>query len=186
MTVRNDNGSQFIANDVRQFLQSAEAKQEFTHIAAPQENACIEAYHSIVQHEVVERFEFASYYETLQTLKAYVDFYNNRRIHRGIGCKTPQRMWDEYEISKFTRSGEAEAGNAGGQPARNILTDGDGQEGVFTAPSTPFTSAPISSLSSNALKNSTSNESFDLNSFEVFVQVMGGKTHPFHFILVRQ
>ena len=36
--VRNDNGSQFIANDVKQFLSSAEAKQEFTHIATPQEN----------------------------------------------------------------------------------------------------------------------------------------------------
>lgn len=35
---RNDNGSQFIANDVKQFLKSVEAKQEFTHIATPQEN----------------------------------------------------------------------------------------------------------------------------------------------------
>jgi len=171
VNVRNDNGSQFIANDVRQFLRAAEANQEFTHVATPEENAYIEAYHSIVQREVVERFEFESYYEALQTLKAYVDFYNNRRIHSGTGYKTPQRKWDEYEISKFTPSGEAEAGNAGGQPARNILTDGDDQEGAFIAPSTP---APTSSLSADALKNSTSNVSFDLNSFEVSVQVMGG------------
>ncbi|MCA6438705.1 MAG: DDE-type integrase/transposase/recombinase [Chitinophagaceae bacterium] len=35
VTIRNDNGAQFIANSVKQYLQSAEAKQEFTHIANP-------------------------------------------------------------------------------------------------------------------------------------------------------
>jgi putative transposase len=60
VTGRNDNGSQFIANDVKQFLSSAEAKQEFTHIATPQENSYIEAFHSIVQTEVVDRFDFLS------------------------------------------------------------------------------------------------------------------------------
>jgi hypothetical protein len=31
--IRNDNGSQFIAHQVRQTLQDLEAKQEFTHVA---------------------------------------------------------------------------------------------------------------------------------------------------------
>jgi len=61
VTIRNDNGSQFIANDVKQFLSSAEAIQEFTHIATPEENAYIEAFHSIVQREVIDRHEFMSY-----------------------------------------------------------------------------------------------------------------------------
>ena len=39
--VRNDNGSQFIAIDVYQFLRTAEAFQEFSHIATPEENAYI-------------------------------------------------------------------------------------------------------------------------------------------------
>jgi putative transposase len=59
--VRNNNGSQIIANDIKQFLKTAKAKQEFTHIAIPQENAYIEAFHSIVQREVIDRFEFRSY-----------------------------------------------------------------------------------------------------------------------------
>lgn len=97
VNVRNDNGSQFIANDVRAFLRAAEANQEFTHIATPEENAYIEAYHSILDTEIVQRFEFASYYEARITLTAYVDFYNNRRLHGGIGRRTPQQVWDEYE-----------------------------------------------------------------------------------------
>jgi len=96
VNVRNDNGSQFIAHRVRFFLRSSEANQEFTHIATPEENAYIEAYHSIIEREVIQRFEFSGYYDALLTLKAYVEFYNNRRLHGGIGFKTPQKMWNEY------------------------------------------------------------------------------------------
>jgi putative transposase len=137
VNIRNDNGSQFIANDVRQYLRVAEANQEFTHIATPQENAYIEAYHSIVQTEVVERFEFASYYEATMTLQAYVDFYNNRRLHGSLDHKTPQQIWEEYEKSNFVKSDEAEAGNAGEQPARNNLINGEVLEGVPNTPSFP-------------------------------------------------
>lgn len=42
--IRNDNGSQFLANDVRNFLSHLEAQQEFTHVATPEENAYIEAF----------------------------------------------------------------------------------------------------------------------------------------------
>ena len=96
VNVRNDNGSQFIAHRVRFFLRSAEANQEFTHIATPEENAYIEAYHSIFEQEVIRRFEFSSYYEASLTTTAYVEFYNNRRLHGGISFKTPQKMWNEY------------------------------------------------------------------------------------------
>lgn len=41
VTIRNDNGSQFMANDVREYLALEGAKQEFTHISTPQENGYI-------------------------------------------------------------------------------------------------------------------------------------------------
>jgi putative transposase len=96
VNVRNDNGSQFIAHKVRFFLRSSEANQEFTHIATPEENAYIEAYHSILEREVIQRFEFSSYYDAILTITAYVEFYNNRRLHGGIGFKTPLFKWNEY------------------------------------------------------------------------------------------
>jgi transposase InsO family protein len=133
VNVRNDNGSQFIANDVRQFLRAAEVNQEFTHVATPEENAYIEAYHSILETEVVQRFEFDGFYEAKLTIAAYVEFYNNRRIHGGIGFITPQQKWNDYfikEMNNFNQSVEAESGNAGGQPARNKLTNGNDTEGV--------------------------------------------------------
>lgn len=96
VNVRNDNGSQFIAHKVRFFLRSTEANQEFTHVATPEENAYIEAYHSLLEREVIKRFEFNSYYEAELTVAAYNDFYNNRRLHGSLGYKTPQQVWEEH------------------------------------------------------------------------------------------
>jgi len=68
VTVRNDNGSQFIANKVRHYLRTLNAKQEFTHIVTPVKNSYIEAFNSILEREVIQRFEFESYYEAKLTL----------------------------------------------------------------------------------------------------------------------
>ncbi|KAA8476245.1 transposase family protein [Arcticibacter tournemirensis] len=94
VTIRNDNGSQFIGNNVKQYLKTAEANQVFTHIATPEENAYIEAFHSIVQREVVDRFEFDSFYHAKHTLAAHRNWYDNRRLHRSIGM-TPVQKWNE-------------------------------------------------------------------------------------------
>ncbi len=94
VTVRNDNGSQFIANDVKQFLRTLEAKQEFTHIATPEENAYIEAFHSVVQRDIIERFEFTGYYDAKLTFDAYMEYYNAKYLHRRIGMMTPNQKWE--------------------------------------------------------------------------------------------
>lgn len=96
VTVRNDNGSQFIANKVRHYLRTLQAHQEFTHIATPEENSYIEAFHSIFEREVIQRFEFASFYEARQIIAAYMDFYNNRRRHGSLGRIAPIQKWNEY------------------------------------------------------------------------------------------
>ena len=96
--VRNDNGSQFIAHSVRNFLKTSEVKQEFTHVATPEENSYIEAFHSILEHDVIERNEFDSYYEAKETLERYFVHYNFHRLHRSIGFITPQQKWEGTEV----------------------------------------------------------------------------------------
>lgn len=93
--IRNDNGSQFIANQVRQFLIHLEAQQEFTHVATPEENSYIEAFHSILDRELIQRFEFSGFYDAKQHIEKYMDWYNNRRRHRELGKITPQQKWKE-------------------------------------------------------------------------------------------
>ena len=132
--VRNDNGSQFIANDVKEYLKSVEARQEFTHIATPEENSYIEAFHSIIDREVIQRFVFNDFYDAKLTFEAHFEWYNHSRKHGSIGRITPQKKWDDYEKKKviariiFALSGKAEAGHAGEQPARNNPSNGNDPE----------------------------------------------------------
>jgi transposase InsO family protein len=63
ITIRNDNGTQFIAQLVRDYLKEMQVDQEFTHVATPEENSFIEAYHSIVERTIERRYEFESIYD---------------------------------------------------------------------------------------------------------------------------
>jgi putative transposase len=96
MILRNDNGSQFIANAVRQYLKEKNILQEFSHVATPQDNAYIEALHSNIQREVIERFEFESVYHAQMVFERYYEWYNNKRRHGSLKRKAPQRAWDGF------------------------------------------------------------------------------------------
>lgn len=94
VVIRSDNGSQFIAKKVRGYLGLIGVQQEFTHIATPEENAHIEAYHGILKKEVFKRVDYQYFGEIEQILKRYVKFYNNRRLHGLLGRITPMEKWN--------------------------------------------------------------------------------------------
>jgi len=92
LRIRSDNGSQFISHLVKSYLESVGIEQEHIHVATPQENGFIESFHSIIQYEFNERFEFNTFEECRQKLKEWVTFYNNERIHSAIGYRTHKKM----------------------------------------------------------------------------------------------
>lgn len=96
MSLRNDNGSQFIAGVVRQYLKDKNILQEFSHVATPEDNAYIEALHSNLQREVIDRYEFESIYHAQLTINRYYDWYNLKRRHGSLKGKTPQFIWNQY------------------------------------------------------------------------------------------
>lgn len=165
ITLRNDNGSQFIAGIVRQYLKDQGVQQEFTHVATPEENCFIEAYHSIVEKQLLKYFEFSDIQEATAVLNRWSTFYNERKRHGSLGRKTPKQIWDEYERNNFAASGEAEAGNAGEQPARNNLMNGEHtEEAKSIAPS-------LQNLLCSPMPPKTQKQT---NCFEENVQLLGG------------
>jgi len=92
--IRSDNRSQFIAYKVREYLGMIGVSQEFTHVATPEENAHIEAYHGILKRDVFDRIEYRNFGEIQQVLKRYVAFYNNVRVHGLLGKVTPDEKWE--------------------------------------------------------------------------------------------
>jgi putative transposase len=162
VTVRNDNGSQFIANKVRHYLRNLEANQEFTHIATPQENSYIEAFHSIIEREVIRRFDFESYYEAKLTLSAYMDFYNTKRQHGSLQRKTPLNIWNEYYRSFSTDR----------HPTAQVSEDMSRVSGcVDTGLALDITGD--TATFANRLMNENENKQV-LKSFNNIVQVIGG------------
>ena len=97
VTIRNDNGSQFIANSVRKYLFEQGINQEFTHIATPEENAYIEALHSTLEREVIRRYWFDSFFYAKWKIDEYYKFYNRKRKHRSLGMKSPEQFLDIFE-----------------------------------------------------------------------------------------
>src|SRR5436309_3247992 len=96
ITLRIDNGSQFIANAVREYLREKGVYQEFSHVATPEDNAYIEALHSILQREVIERFEFESIHHAQLVINRYYKWYNEKRRHGSLGGQTPEIVWKKY------------------------------------------------------------------------------------------
>lgn len=90
--VRNDNGSQFVADSVQQYFRDKNVSQEFTKPATPQQNAHIESYHSVMERAVCKRHELDSLEQACQTMDRFREFYNHRRIHSGVGYTSPYKF----------------------------------------------------------------------------------------------
>ena len=103
MTIRNDNGSQFMANNVRKYLDGQGIIQEFTHIATPEENAYIEALHSNLEREVIRRYWFDSLFYAKWKIQEYYKFYNSKRKHRSLEMQSPDQYLENYKNVKTNK-----------------------------------------------------------------------------------
>jgi len=95
VSLRTDNGCQFIATALREYLSKEDIKHEFTHIATPEDNAYIESFHSILEKELVQRFEIDNLEQGKELVFDYMEWYNFRRIHSSLGYKTPMSVLKE-------------------------------------------------------------------------------------------
>lgn len=114
-----------------------------TKAKSPQTNGICERFHRTMQEEFYAIAFRKKLYHSLEEMQQDIDqwlhFYNNERAHSGRYCygKTPMQTFkDSKELAKekdvnnlfgqnstFKLSGEAEAGSAAVQPARNSQTD---------------------------------------------------------------
>lgn len=58
-----------------------------------EDNAYIEALHSNVQLEVIDRFEFDSIYHVQMIIDRYYKWYNQKRRHGSLKGKTPGAIY---------------------------------------------------------------------------------------------
>lgn len=100
--IRNDNGPQFGAREIREFFQQNYLHQVFTHPYTPQENGHIESFHSILS-QALSKQVFWSLTELEHRLEVFYDKYNNRRLHASIAYLWPMMFWQLWNQGKVNR-----------------------------------------------------------------------------------
>ena len=91
--VQSDNGLEF-ARYFEERLETRGIQIRHTRLGRPNDNAHIERFNRTIQEECT-----GNYYLETEPLKSmdnkiisYIDFYNHKRIHLGIGYRTPAEM----------------------------------------------------------------------------------------------
>lgn len=100
VTIRNDNGSQFIANDVRGYFQYHNINHEFTNIATPEDDGHIEAFHSILEREFLTRNDYTSFDEMKSAIDRFMKCYNEERLHGSLNYRTPEQFIKDFNQIK--------------------------------------------------------------------------------------
>jgi transposase InsO family protein len=100
--LRNDNGPQFSAKEVRDYFAENYINQVFTHPYTPQENGHVESFHKILN-EALKTYTFWSLSELEDRLNVFYDTYNNKRLHASIAYLWPMKFWELWEEGKITR-----------------------------------------------------------------------------------
>ena len=100
--IRNDNGPQFGAKEIREFFQQNYLHQVFTHPYTPQENGHIESFHGILS-QSLDKQVFWSLTQLEDRLQVFYDKYNNSRIHASIAYLWPMMFWQLWNEGKISR-----------------------------------------------------------------------------------
>jgi len=87
--LRSDNGPEFIAYAIQDWLKEKEVKTIYIKPGSPWENGHIESFHDKLRDECLNRELFGSLLEARIILEGWRNEYNNLRPHSSLGYKTP-------------------------------------------------------------------------------------------------
>ena len=87
--LRSDNGPEFIANALQEWLKNSGVKTLYIKPGSPWQNAYIESFNSRLRDEFLNREEFASLLEAEVLSAEWRRDYNEARPHSALGDRTP-------------------------------------------------------------------------------------------------
>ena len=100
--VRSDNGPQFCAKKLQDFLKENHLIQAFTHPYTPQENGHVESFHAILGNDL-EGKTFANLQILEKSLNDFYEFYNFERLHGSIRNLPPVTFWKQWVMGNIER-----------------------------------------------------------------------------------
>jgi putative transposase len=87
--LRSDNGREFIAASLLDWLTERGVATAFIEKGSPQQNPFVERFNGTMRDELLNGEEFDTLTEARVVIAAWVDEYNTLRPHRGLGMMTP-------------------------------------------------------------------------------------------------
>ena len=96
--IRSDNGPEFIAYKIRDWLKANDIKSHYITPGSPWENAYIESFHDKLRDEFLNREIFYSLKEAEILLEGWRKEYNDERIHSSLGYQTPNEYAANAQI----------------------------------------------------------------------------------------
>jgi putative transposase len=87
--LRSDNGPEFIAAEIREWLEAAKVGPLYIEPGSPWENGYCESFNARLRDELLEREEFSSPLEARVLGRAWKEQYNHGRPHSALGYMTP-------------------------------------------------------------------------------------------------
>lgn len=90
--LRSDNGPEFIAYGIQDWLQKRGVKTLYIKPGSPWENGHIESFHDKLRDECLNREIFGSLLEARVVIESWKCEYNQRRPHSSLGYRTPEEF----------------------------------------------------------------------------------------------
>ena len=95
--IRSDNGPEFIAHKLKQWLCESQIKTIYIDPGCPWQNPFIESFHSRFRDECLNREIFINLTEAQVVVEDFLDEYNNQRPHSSLNYLTPMEFYNQNE-----------------------------------------------------------------------------------------
>jgi len=98
--IRSDNGPEFVAQALQEFLEEQHVGTLFIAPGAPWENGIAESFNSRLRDELLDRELFVSLAEAKVILEKYRKHYIEERLHSSLGYRTPKEYIEHLEQTR--------------------------------------------------------------------------------------
>lgn len=95
--IRSDNGSEFIADALKDWFAANGIAPVYTEPGKPWQNGKCESFNGKLRDELLNRRWFSSMWEARVVIESWRKFYNNERPHSSLGYRTPEEFRREYD-----------------------------------------------------------------------------------------
>ena len=101
--IRSDNGPEFIAEAIREWVEQREIDCVFIEPGSPWQNPYVESFHSRFRNDCLNREWFINELDARVTVEDWREQYNARRPHSGLNYRSPAELY----LGKRSGSGRA-------------------------------------------------------------------------------